>query len=75
MPQLDRLGCRLNSPKQAHSSSTDAAEEDVFWALWTLLAVACSAHGSVYDTLPHLSPINEQPPFPPMYDVSHCGLP
>lgn len=42
VPQLDRLGARLNTSTAA-SNRAGAAEENMFWELWSCLAATCHA--------------------------------
>lgn len=67
VPQLARLGCRLSLPSGACSSSTRAAENDLFRGLWRFLLAACTAHSLAIKVRFNVMPFQLQPFHSPLY--------
>ncbi|MEW5318476.1 MAG: hypothetical protein WDW38_009696 [Sanguina aurantia] len=69
VPQLKRMTARLNA-----EASCSKAVETIFWELWRLLVVACTAFESNTDHAKGLPPLDRQPLFTSLYPAFHAVL-
>lgn len=68
VPQLARLGTRLNSPA---SSSIGTTEEEVFWQLWQFLVAGCSASETAFVRQPAIVPLWLRSLYSSLYTAFH----